>query len=96
MNSPTSAFNPARLNDQIGESLYATGFGKGPKLKRERRDRVDWLRKRYKNNQACQGLADKLEGCKRKGRCKSAVCPYPPFYSNLAAAAHRGFVFASS
>jgi hypothetical protein len=77
MNSLTSTFNPARLNDQIQESLYAPtpGWGAGPRLKRERKQLIEWLRKKYKDNQACRTLADKLEGCKRDARCKSAACP---------------------
>jgi hypothetical protein len=57
MTNAGSSFNPARLNDQIDGSFYPTGFGKGPKLKRERRDRIDWLRNKYKDNRACQSLA---------------------------------------
>ena len=51
MNNPSSRFNPARLVDQITESLYATGLGKGTKLKNGRQHRVDWLRKKYKDDQ---------------------------------------------
>jgi hypothetical protein len=61
MPNQKALFNPARLDDQIDESLYTTGLGKGTKLKNERGDRVDWLRKKYKGNQACQALIDKLE-----------------------------------
>ena len=75
MNNPSSPFNPARLNDQIGESFYATGLGKGTKLKNERQQRVDWLRKKFKDDQPCQTLAEKLEGCKPQARCKSPACP---------------------
>jgi hypothetical protein len=75
MNSPTSGFNPARLNDQIDESLYATGLGKGTKLKNGRQHRVDWLRKKFKDDQPCQTLADKLHSCKPQARCKSPACP---------------------
>ena len=75
MNNPSSRFNPARLVDQIEESLYATGLGKGTKLKNERQHRVDWLRKKYKDDQPCQTLANKLDACKRGTRCKSPACP---------------------
>jgi hypothetical protein len=75
MNSSSStSFNPARFNDQITESLYATGLGKGTKLKNKRRDRVEWLRK-MKDDQPCQTLADKLHSCKPQARCKSPACP---------------------
>jgi hypothetical protein len=77
MTSPASRFNPARLNDQILDSLYAPvpGWGKGLKLKRERQNLINWLRKKYKDDPRCLALADKLEHCKPKARCKSPVCP---------------------
>ena len=75
MNNPSSRFNPARFVDQIEESLYATGLGKGTKLKSERQHRVDWLRKKFKDDQPCQTLADKLHSCKPQARCKSPACP---------------------
>ena len=75
--TPTSTFNPARLNDQIQESFYAPvpGWGPGLKLKREREDLIEWLYKKYKDDQPSVALADKLEGCKPDHRCKSAACP---------------------
>jgi hypothetical protein len=75
MNSPSSPFNPARLNDQIEESFYATGLGKGTKLKNGRQHRVDWLRKKFKDDKPSITLADKLEGCRPSARCKSPACP---------------------
>jgi hypothetical protein len=33
------------------------------------------LRKKYKEDQRCLALADKLEGCKHNHRCKSPACP---------------------
>jgi hypothetical protein len=77
MREPTSAFNPARLTDQIEESLYAPapGWGAGPELNRERKDLIDWLRKKFKQDQPALALADKLEGCKPDHRCKSPACP---------------------
>jgi hypothetical protein len=77
MSSPTSTFNPARLTDQIEESLYAPvpGWGSGLTLKREREDLIDWLCKKFKEDQRCLALADKLEACKPKHRCKSPACP---------------------
>jgi hypothetical protein len=73
MNKSISAFNPARLVDQITESLYST-LGKGTNLKNERRDRVEWLRKK-RDDQPSLALASKLERCRRNARCKSAACP---------------------
>jgi hypothetical protein len=75
MNSPTPAFNPARFNDQIDEVLYATAWVPGVRLKRERKDLIDWLRKKANGEQAAIQLADKLEACKPDTRCKSAACP---------------------
>jgi len=69
------SFNPARFVDQITESLYATGLGKGTKLKNGHQHRVDWLRKKFKDDQPCQTLADKLHSCKPQARCKSPACP---------------------
>jgi hypothetical protein len=77
MNSSTSTFNPARLNDQIQESYYAPvpGWGKGLELKRERETVIEWLHKKYKGDQPCLTLADKLDNCKPNARCKSPACP---------------------
>jgi hypothetical protein len=50
-------------------------LGKGTKLKKERKALIDWLRKKYQDNRACQALADKLEGCKGNARCRSPACP---------------------
>jgi hypothetical protein len=72
--TPTT-FNPARFTDILKESGYRTGWGKAPpQQRRERVKIIDWLRKKYKDNQACQDLAAKLEGCKPKARCKSPAC----------------------
>jgi hypothetical protein len=68
-------FNPARFNDQIDAALYARAWGRGALLKRERKDLIDWLRKKANGKQAAIELADKLEGCKPNTRCKSAACP---------------------
>jgi hypothetical protein len=68
------SFNPARFVDIITEDNYRVWTG-GVALRKERKDLIDWLRKKYKDNQACLALADKLEGCKRDARCKSAACP---------------------
>ena len=77
MREPTSNFTPARLTDQIEEALYAPvpGWGEGLTLKHEREDLIEWLHKKYKDDQPSVALADKLEGCKPDHRCKSAACP---------------------
>jgi hypothetical protein len=75
MNSfPSKSFNPARFTDIIKEDDYRV-WTSGVALRKQRRDRIEWLRKKYKDNQACQSLANKLEACKRGARCKSPACP---------------------
>jgi hypothetical protein len=74
MSEPSTSFNPARFNDQIDEGLYATAWVPGVRLKRERKDLIDWLR-RKKDDKPSLTLADKLEACKPDTRCKSAACP---------------------
>jgi hypothetical protein len=68
------SFNPARFTDIIKEDDYRV-WASGVVLREERAEVVDWLRKKYKDNQACQRLANKLDACKRGARCKSAACP---------------------
>jgi hypothetical protein len=75
MSEPATPFNPARFNDQIDEALYARSWGPGARLKRERQELVNRLRKKANGKQAAIQLADKLEGCKPQARCKSAACP---------------------
>jgi hypothetical protein len=77
MNNSTSNFNPARLNDQIDDSSYPVPVWseKGTELNREREALIEWFHKKYKDNKPSLALADKLEGCKRKARCKSPACP---------------------
>jgi hypothetical protein len=75
MNSPTSAFNPARLTDQLDEALYAKGWGRGARLERNREKLIEWLRKKANGEQAAFQLADKPEACKPHARRKSAACP---------------------
>jgi hypothetical protein len=76
MNSVASTFNPARLTDQIEESLYASvpGWGPGPRLKRDREKLIEWVYKKYKDERSL-ALADKLEACRPNARCKSPACP---------------------
>jgi hypothetical protein len=68
-------FNPARFNDQIHDALYGRGWGLGARLKRERKDLIDWLLKKYKDDPPSLALAEKLEACTPRTRCKSAACP---------------------
>jgi hypothetical protein len=72
--SPSTSFNPARFVDLIKEDDYRV-WTSGVALRKERYELIDWLRKKYKDNQACQSLANKLEACKRGARCKSPACP---------------------
>jgi hypothetical protein len=72
--SPSTSFNPARFTDIIKEDDYRV-WTSGVALRKERAELVDWLRKKYKDNQACQSLAHKLQACKRGARCKSPACP---------------------
>jgi len=70
----TKPFNPAKFADMLDKGNYATG-PKGDKLKSKREKLVVWLRKKGKGNQACIDLADKLDQCRPKHRCRSAACP---------------------
>jgi hypothetical protein len=67
-------FNPSRFNDTLDEGLYHDGE-KGRELKDERQKLVEWLGKKGKHVPACLALADKIDGCKRRHRCKSPACP---------------------
>jgi hypothetical protein len=77
MPSPTSSFNPAQLTGQINDSFYPVPVWseKGTELNRERKSRLKWLRKKFRDDVPSLALADKLEGCKPKARCKSPACP---------------------
>ena len=68
------AFNAARFDDQI-DDRYAQLWGPGARLKRERKDRVKWLRKKHKDHMPSLVLADQLDACKSNTRCKSGACP---------------------
>src|SRR5262249_51656202 len=76
MNNSTSSFNPARLIDQIADWFYPVEIWskKATKLKRQRKRVIGWLRKKHKDD-ASLALAEKLESCKLKARCKSPACP---------------------
>ena len=74
---PKLTFGPTPLIDQLDDSFYATipGTEKYSKPARERKERIAWLRKKYKDDPQSLALADKLEGCMWGDRCKSAACP---------------------
>ena len=74
MTNAGSPFNPAGFTDIIKEDDYRV-WTSGVALRKERSELIDWLRNKYKDNQACQRLANKLDACKRGARCKSAACP---------------------
>jgi hypothetical protein len=48
---------------------------KQKKLVNAREDLVRWLRTKGAGNDKADALADKLERCHRKDRCKSGACP---------------------
>jgi hypothetical protein len=77
--------NPSSLSDALIEKYYAKTSAKREKLERKRQKLVNWLRKKARSSQQAQILADKLEKCRPKRRCKSGACP------ECAAAAQRLF-----
>jgi hypothetical protein len=70
-----SSKNPSSFSDAITENHYARGPSKHEKLVRARKDLVAWLRQKGPGNNKALALADKLEACRRKRRCKSGACP---------------------
>jgi hypothetical protein len=77
-------FNPSSFSDALTEKYYAQKPARR-KLRRKREKLVAWLRKKAKSSQQAQVLADKLERCRPKRRCKTGACP------ECAAAARRLF-----
>jgi hypothetical protein len=67
--------NPCSFSDALTEKYYAQMPIKRKTLERKRQQFVAWLRKKAKSSQHAQMLADKIEKCRRKHRCKSAACP---------------------
>jgi hypothetical protein len=67
-------FNPAKFADMLDRDFYSTG-PKAEELKSERENLAAWLRKKGKKSRACLRLADKLEECEPRRRCRSAACP---------------------
>ncbi|HEY2841742.1 MAG TPA: hypothetical protein VGJ26_21460 [Pirellulales bacterium] len=73
--SKQPAINPSSFSDAIKEGRYGRKSSKRKKLVRARKDLVHWLRKKGANTDKALALADKLEECRRKHRCKSGACP---------------------
>ncbi len=67
--------NPSSFSDALTEKYYAKRERKKTQLKQKREERVSWLRKKYKDDKRAQKLADELEECRVKRRCKSLACP---------------------
>ena len=86
MSKRCPSFNPSNFSDALTETHYAQKAAKREKLERKRQKLVDWLRKKAKDNEHAQVLADKVETCRPKHRCKSGACP------ECADAAQRLFV----
>lgn len=68
-------FNPSSFSDALTEDYYAQKSAKREKLNHKREKLVNWLRKKAKSSQHAQELADKVETCRPKRRCKSGACP---------------------
>lgn len=66
-------FNPGRFADALAKNLFARGFGKAIKLRRERRRRARLLRKGKSPGHLA--LANRLDRCRPKARCRSGACP---------------------
>ena len=75
MKNRTAHFNPARFSSALTENYFPKGMGPGVRLGVEKRELVEWLRKKYGFDPASMGLADRLEGCKTDHRCLSPACP---------------------
>jgi hypothetical protein len=75
MSKPRPRLNPSSFSDALTEKYYAQKSTKREKLERKREKLVNWLRKKAKDNEHAQDLADKVETCRPKHRCKSGACP---------------------
>jgi hypothetical protein len=89
MSKPRPGLNPSSFSDALTEKYYGQKPSKRKKLERKRQRLVNWLRKKAKGNERAQELADKVETCRPKRRCKSGACP------ECADAAQRLFVKAA-
>ena len=75
MSKPRPRLNPSSFSDALTEKYYAQKSAKRKKLESKRQKLVNWLRKKAKDNEHAQELADKVEACRPKRRCKSGACP---------------------
>ena len=73
-NSPSARLS---LIDQLDDSFYAIvpDTGKYSKPARARKERIAWLRKKYKDDPQSLALAGKLEGCMRGDRASLQRAP---------------------
>ena len=67
--------NPSSFSDVITEDHYVGKSPKRKKLVQARKDLVHWLRNKGAGDEKALALADKLEECRCKHRCKSGACP---------------------
>jgi hypothetical protein len=75
MSKQRPAFNPSSFSDALSEKYYAKTSASRKSLRRQRESVVTWLRKKAKSSPRAELLANKLEACRRKRRCKSGACP---------------------
>jgi hypothetical protein len=71
-----TSLNPSSFSDAITEDHYSRKPSKRKRLVQAREDLVRWLRTKGAGNEKALALADKLEACRRKRRCKSGACPH--------------------
>jgi hypothetical protein len=70
----TVPFNPSKFADMLDEGAYKSGV-EAEEPKNERKKLIKWLRKKAGGSQTLIELADKLERCRPRRRCRSAACP---------------------
>ena len=75
MNRKRPPLKTSSFSDALTENDYAKEPVTKKKLKRECEKRAAWLRKKAKSNERAQDLADNIEACRPKRRCKSGACP---------------------
>ncbi|MFZ0147860.1 MAG: hypothetical protein WBG18_19630 [Xanthobacteraceae bacterium] len=71
--SKKSSIKPSSFSDAITEKHYARNLSKQEKLVQVRKDLVRWLRTKGAGNEKALALADRLQMCRRKRRCKSVA-----------------------
>jgi hypothetical protein len=69
--APTPRFNPGRLDDLLDEKSYRRGRKAGAHYQRKRR----LARLRKSTGRRATALADRIDGCRPKHRCRSPACP---------------------